>query len=73
MKAPCSDCGGEVRRGKIEQEFEREGVKVKVSDFEAWVCANCGEIYFAPGEADRIVKAANALFAQALAENRLQA
>ena len=30
-KYPCSDCGGEVRRKTIAQEFEREGVKVKIS------------------------------------------
>src|SRR2546428_4804780 len=67
MELPCSECGGEVRRKAITQEFEREGVKVKISGFKAWVCTRCGEIYFGPGGADRLVQAANCLFALALA------
>jgi len=70
MKAPCIECRGEVRRGEIEQEFEREGVKVKISGVKAWVCSSCGEIYFEPGGADRLAQAVNALFALAFAEKQ---
>lgn len=66
MEYPCSACGGQVRRKVISQEFEREGIVVKISGFKAWACARCGEIYFAPGEADRLVEAANSLFALAV-------
>lgn len=70
MEAPCSECGGQVRRKAISQEFEREGIRLKISGFKAWVCSRCGEIYFEPGGADRLVKAANSLFALAMAEKQ---
>ena len=70
MERPCSACGGQVRRKIISQEFEREGVKIKISGFKAWVCSRCGEIYFEPGGADRLVQAANSLFALATAEKQ---
>ena len=41
MKQPCSECGGSVRRQSIEREFEREGVKVKLSGVKAW--ASCAK------------------------------
>ena len=68
--APCSECKGRVRRKKISQEFEKEGVKVKLTGLKAWVCEQCGEIYFEPGGADRVVRAVNSLFALALAERQ---
>ena len=70
MKAPCSECGGTVKRKSIVQEFEKEGVKVKISGFKAWVCSKCGEIYFEPGGADKVTKAVNCLFALAFAEKQ---
>ena len=70
MKAPCSECAGRLRRKKIVQEFEKEGVKVKLSGIKAWVCERCGEIYFEPGGADRVAQAVNSLFALAFAERQ---
>jgi YgiT-type zinc finger domain-containing protein len=70
MKAPCSECRGQLRRKKVSQEFEREGVKVKISGIQAWVCSQCGEIYFEPGGADRFSRAVNSLFALAMAERQ---
>jgi len=64
---PCSDCGGQVRRKAVSQEFEREGIRIIISGFEAWACKRCGEIYFEPGAADKLVQAANNLFALAIA------
>src|SRR5574341_2145056 len=69
-KSPCSDCGGQVRRKTISQEFEREGIRIKISGVEAWVCSRCGEIYFEPEGADKLVQAANCLFALAVAGNQ---
>ncbi len=66
-KGPCSECGGQLRRKPITQEYERDGVTVKVSGFLAIVCARCGEIYFEPGASDRLAQAVNALFTLALA------
>lgn len=70
MKSSCSECKGRVRRKKISQEFEKEGVKVKLSGFKAWVCEQCGEIYFEPGGAEKVAQAVNCLFALALAEGQ---
>jgi YgiT-type zinc finger domain-containing protein len=69
-KEPCSECGGRLERKHIAQEFEREGVKVKLSGIAALVCADCGEIYFQPGVADRIAAAANSLFDLAVVEKQ---
>ena len=70
MNSPCSECNGRLRRKTISQEFEREGVKVKISGIRAWICSRCGEIYFAPGGADRVAQAAKSLFALAIAERQ---
>jgi YgiT-type zinc finger domain-containing protein len=70
IKSKCSECGGQVQRKTIVQEFEKEGVKVRLSGLRAWVCTACGEIYFEPGGAQRVVEAVNSLFKLALAERQ---
>lgn len=65
-KKPCSECGGRLRLRKISQEFEREGVRIRLAGIQAWICTRCGEVYFLPGGADRLAKAARSLFALAL-------
>jgi YgiT-type zinc finger domain-containing protein len=66
----CSECGGQVRRKTIAQEFEKEGVTVKLSGLKAWVCVRCGEVYFEPGGAQQVVQAVNSLFELAFAERQ---
>lgn len=73
MEKPCSDCGGVVRRKAVTQNFERGGVKIIISGFKTWTCISCGEVYFAPGSADKLAKAANALFALADDKNQKRA
>lgn len=58
-----------MRVRSIEQEFERDGVRVSVAGIRAMVCAKCGEVYFRPGGAQALVEAANGLFALA-SQNR---
>lgn len=70
MEQPCSECGGTIEKEFISQEFEREGIKIRLSGIKAWVCKGCGEIYFQPGGAEKVVKAANCLFELALAEKQ---
>ena len=70
MRSPCSECRGRVRRKTIVQEFEKEGVRVKLSELKAWVCERCGEIYFEPGGAQKVARAVHSLFALALAERQ---
>ena len=69
-KSKCSECGGQVRPKTIAQEFEKEGVRVKLSGLKAWVCARCGEVYFEPGGAQQVVQAVNSLFKLAFAERQ---
>lgn len=66
----CSECGGLIAEKYIEQEFEREGIKVKLSGIKAGVCVKCGEIYFQPGGAQLVVSAVNSLFELAVAEKQ---
>ena len=70
MEQPCSECGGLLEKKLISKEFEREGVKVRLSGLRAWVCNGCGEIYFLPGGAEKVAKAANSLFELALTEKQ---
>jgi len=69
-KEPCSECSGRLERKYITQEFEREGIKVKLSGIAALVCTDCGEIYFLPGGADNVAAAANSLFNLAVVEKQ---
>lgn len=70
MRAPCSECGGGLKHKSITQEFEREGVKARLSGFKAWMCQRCGEIYFEPGGAEKFAQAVNCVFALATAEKQ---
>jgi YgiT-type zinc finger domain-containing protein len=70
MISSCSECGGRLKRKALTQEFEREGVKVKLSGFKAWTCSRCGEIYFEAGGAEKAAQAVNCLFALAFAERQ---
>ena len=70
VKAKCSECGGQVRRKSITQEFEKEGVKVRLSGLNAQVRSRCGEVYVEPGGAQRVVEAVNTRFELALAESQ---
>lgn len=66
--APSSECGGKVEKRYVSQEFEREGITVKLSGIVALVCTECGDIYFLPGGVDKIVEIANSLFDLAIIE-----
>ena len=69
-KEPCPECGGRLQHKYITQEFEREGVKVKLLGIAALVCTDCGAIYFQPGGADKVAAAANSLFNLAVVEKQ---
>ena len=70
MRAPCTECGGKLQKTGVTQEFENEGVKVRVSGVQAWVCSRCGETYFEPGGAQRMAVAVESLFALARSEKQ---
>ena len=68
VESKCSECGGQVRRRTITQEFEKEGVKVKLSGPQVGVCIRCGEVYFESGRAQKVVPAVSSLFKLAFTE-----
>ena len=70
MEQPCSECGNILEKKLISQDFEREGVTVRLSGIKAWVCKGCGEVFFQPGGADKVAKAANCLFELAMVEKQ---
>ena len=69
-KEPCSECGGRLEKKYVSQEFEREGVTIRLSGILALGCPDCGDIYFQPGGADKVVEAANSLFELAVTERQ---
>ncbi len=70
MEQPCSECGSLLESKAISQEFERSGIKINISGIKAWVCQDCGEVYFQPGGANKVVNAANCLFELAMIEKQ---
>ncbi len=72
MKIPeklCPDCCSVMKYQKVEQEFEKEGMRVVVSGIPAWKCPICGAICFPPGAMDHVVGSARELFAVASAHH----
>jgi YgiT-type zinc finger domain-containing protein len=69
-KEACSECGGRLERKYITQEFERGGLRVKLTGIAALICNKCGEIYFQPGGADKVADAVNSLFSLAVIEKQ---
>jgi YgiT-type zinc finger domain-containing protein len=67
---PCTECGGTLKSTYIDQDFERGCTAVRLCGIRAWVCENCGEAYFLPGGAQKVVEAANALFQLAETEKQ---
>jgi hypothetical protein len=58
----CNDCGGALQVAWIEQEYEREGLRVSVSGIRVLKCEQCGEVYFEPGASQSLVETVNCLF-----------
>lgn len=61
--AVCKACrNGKLLKREVSQDFEHEGLEVKIEGIPALVCNTCGQIYFSPGIGDKISAAANQLF-----------
>lgn len=58
----CSDCNGNLTIAFIDQEFEREGMRIMVSGIKVLQCEQCGEVYFEPGASQSLVETVNCLF-----------
>lgn len=58
----CSECHNQMEAKTIAQEYEREGITVKIEGIPAMVCPNCGAISFTPGMPDKIKKAFDSMY-----------
>jgi len=46
----------------VSHEFERDGLRVRISGIPAMVCSNCGVVSYSAGVPDKILAAADSLF-----------
>jgi len=69
-KIRCTECGTVLEAKEVAQEFEHEGIRVRIEGIPALVCPKCGDVSFDPGVAQKIVEAANNLFEIALPKRR---
>ncbi len=58
----CADCHEETQWQQVSQEFERDGLRVRISGIPAMVCPHCGAISYPAGVPDKILAAARSLF-----------
>lgn len=42
----CLYCGGEMRRKSTPFHVDRKGYHLVMDEIPAWVCSQCGEVYF---------------------------
>lgn len=61
----CSECRTRTEFKKVTVEYERNGIKVQISDVPAMVCPNCGRRSFLPGVTDKIIVAVDEMLAAA--------
>jgi YgiT-type zinc finger domain-containing protein len=62
--AACRECRqGRLKKSEVAQEFEREGLKVKIEGIPAYVCDHCGLAHYPPGVTGHVTHAASELFA----------
>lgn len=61
----CMHCQGEMTRGHAPFHIDREGVHISLDKVPAWVCPQCGEIYFEQAEVDAMQEMIKAIDKQA--------
>ena len=57
----CAHCRGAMRRGTSRFHVEREGYRLTLEAVPAWVCPQCGEVYFEEHEVGEIQEAIEAM------------
>lgn len=50
----CMYCQGQMERGTAPFHIDRNGYHLLFDRIPAWVCSQCGEVYFEEGEVDSI-------------------
>ena len=57
----CMYCRGQMERGTAPFHIDRKGYHLLLDRVPAWVCSQCGEVYFEEGEIDSIQAAIRAV------------
>jgi len=57
----CIHCKGKMERGTAPFHIDRKGYHLLVDALPAWVCAQCGEVYFEEDEVDAIQEVVRSL------------
>jgi YgiT-type zinc finger domain-containing protein len=52
----CIQCQGKMERGTAPFHLDRKGYHLILDTIPAWVCAQCGEVYFEETEVEAIQK-----------------
>jgi YgiT-type zinc finger domain-containing protein len=50
----CLYCRGKMERGTAPFHIDRKGYHLQLDKIPAWVCSQCGEVYFGEEEVDSI-------------------
>ena len=50
----CMYCQGKMERGTAPFHVDRKGYHLQLDKIPAWVCSQCGEVYFEEEEVDSI-------------------
>ncbi len=50
----CMYCQGEMTRGNAPFHIDRKNVHISLDSVPAWVCTQCGEVYFEETEVDAV-------------------
>jgi YgiT-type zinc finger domain-containing protein len=50
----CIHCQGEMKRGSAPFHIDRKGCHVTLDNVPAWVCEQCGEVYFEEKEVNAV-------------------
>lgn len=57
----CMYCQGEMVRGTAPFHIDRKNVHVSLDGVPAWVCGQCGEVYFEEAEVNAVQDIASAV------------
>lgn len=57
----CIHCQGKLKRGTAPYHIDRYGYHLQMDQVPAWVCAQCGEVYFQEDAVDRIQEVVRSL------------
>lgn len=50
----CMHCQGKMKRGTAPFHIDRKSYHLVLDEVPAWVCGQCGEVYFGEAEVDSI-------------------